>query len=76
MMKLNTALTLLYQISAHLVEQQNEVDGERHKQSQEPQVVEVSGQIILETQVCLVPLVTEIQLLEHLESEGAKTSKY
>ncbi len=51
MMTLNTALTLLYQISAHLVEQQNEVDGERHKQSQESQVVEVSGQIILETQV-------------------------
>ncbi len=55
MMKLNTFFKLLYQISAHLVEEQNEVDGERHEQSQESQVVEVSGQIILKTELCLVP---------------------
>lgn len=32
---------------SYLVEQKNEVDGEAHKQSQETQVVEVSGQVVL-----------------------------
>lgn len=33
----------------HLVEEQNEVDGKSHKQSQKTQVVKVSSQIILQT---------------------------
>ena len=32
----------------HLVEEQNEVDGETHEQSEEPQVVEVPSQDVLE----------------------------
>lgn len=31
----------------HLVKQQDEVDSEGYKQSQEPQVVEISGQVVL-----------------------------
>lgn len=31
----------------HLVKEQDEVDSEGYKQSKEPQVVEISGQVVL-----------------------------
>ena len=37
---------LLY-LLIYLVEEQNEIDGETHKQSQETQVVEVTSQVVL-----------------------------
>lgn len=39
---------LWHWLRRYLVEEQNEVDGKTHKQSQETQVVEVTSQIVLE----------------------------
>lgn len=41
--------------AGYLVEQQNEVDGKAHKQSQETEVVEVTSQVILQTKTKLKP---------------------